>query len=110
MMTSSLNARRSPNSAGGHHADVESVAAATATTEAKNQEDDVPLEGSMYDRYPLLNRGEQMLDRIHDRLAGGYFREQTGDALKVAKTRDVPTEVPAGLDPSYHFYDLDGSH
>ncbi|KAL6508579.1 hypothetical protein OROGR_023290 [Orobanche gracilis] len=114
--------------------------------------DDVPPEGSVYDRYPLLNRGGQMLDRIRDRFAGGYFREQPDDALKVAKvlcvcylifgvdggkriadrwlwmlvedqTRwesfpwglysyqilvtylsDVPTEVPAGLDPSYHFY------
>ncbi|KAL6547911.1 hypothetical protein OROHE_009616 [Orobanche hederae] len=114
--------------------------------------DDVPLEGSVYDRYPLLSRGGQMLDRIRDRFAGGYFREQSRDALKVAKvlcvcylifgvdggksiahrwlwtlvedqTRwerfpwglysyqilvtylsDVPTEVPAGLDPGYHFY------
>ncbi|KAL6519573.1 hypothetical protein OROHE_017393 [Orobanche hederae] len=114
--------------------------------------DDVPPEGSVYDRYPLLSRGGQMLDRIRDRFAGGYFREQSGDALKVAKvlcfcylifgvdggkriadrwlwtlvedqTRwerfpwglysyqilvtylsDVPTEVPAGLDPGYHFY------
>ncbi|KAL6586467.1 hypothetical protein OROMI_001455 [Orobanche minor] len=86
-------------------------AAATATTEAENQisclkemyeyalvtglrfgdsdfdvhGDDVPLEGSVYDRYPLLSRGGQMLDRIRDRFAGGYFREQSGDALKVAK-------------------------
>ncbi|KAL6542505.1 hypothetical protein OROMI_024107 [Orobanche minor] len=114
--------------------------------------DDVPLEGSVYDRYPLLSRGGQMLDRIRDRFAGGYFREQSGDALKVAKVlcvcylifgvdggkriadrwlwtlvedqtwwesfpwglysyqilvtylSDVPTEVPAGLDPGYHFY------
>ncbi|KAL6546646.1 hypothetical protein OROMI_022367 [Orobanche minor] len=114
--------------------------------------DDVPPEGSVYDRYPLLSCGGQMLDRIRDRFAGGYFREQSGDALKVAKvlcvcylifgvdggkriadrwlwtlvedqTRwerfpwglysyqilvtylsDVPTEVPAGLDPGYHFY------
>ncbi|KAL6504824.1 hypothetical protein OROHE_023582 [Orobanche hederae] len=96
--------------------------------------------------------GDDMLDRIRDRFAGGYFREKFGDALKVAKvlcvcylifgvdggkriadrwlwtlvedqTRwesfpwglysyqilvtylsDVPTEVPAGLDPGYHFY------
>ncbi|KAL6561494.1 hypothetical protein OROMI_017095 [Orobanche minor] len=88
----------------------------------------------------------------HDRFAGGYFREQPGDALKVSKVlcvcylifgvdggkhiadrwlwtlvedqirwesfpwglysyqilitylSDVPTEIPAGLDPSYHFY------
>ncbi|KAL6542501.1 hypothetical protein OROMI_024103 [Orobanche minor] len=114
--------------------------------------DDVPPEGSVYDLYPLLSHGGQMLDRIRDRFAGGYFREQSGDALKVAKvlcvcylifsvdggkriadrwlwtlvedqTRwesfpwglysyqilvtylsDVPTEVPAGLDPGYHFY------
>ncbi|KAL6542794.1 hypothetical protein OROHE_010314 [Orobanche hederae] len=48
-------------------------------------EDDVPPEGSVYDRYPLLSRGGQMLDRIRDRFARGYFREQFGDALKVAK-------------------------
>ncbi|KAL6575063.1 hypothetical protein OROMI_012348 [Orobanche minor] len=114
--------------------------------------DDVPPEGSVYDRYPLLSRGGQMLDLIRDRFAGGYFREQYGDAPKVSKvlcicylifgvdggkriadrwlwtlvedqTRwesfpwglysyqilvtylsDVPTEVPAGLDPGYHFY------
>ncbi|KAL6542522.1 hypothetical protein OROMI_024124 [Orobanche minor] len=47
--------------------------------------DYVPPEGSVYDRYPLLSRGGKMLDRIRDRFAGGYFREQSGDALKVAK-------------------------
>ncbi|KAL6523371.1 hypothetical protein OROGR_016974 [Orobanche gracilis] len=114
--------------------------------------DDVPTEGSLYDRYPLLSSGGQMLDRIRDRFADGYFRQQSGDALKVVKvlcvcyllfgvdggkriagrwlwtlvedqTRwesfpwggysyqilvtylsDVPIEVSAGLDPSYHFY------
>ncbi|KAL6516644.1 hypothetical protein OROGR_019949 [Orobanche gracilis] len=59
--------------------------------------DDVHIEGSVYDRYPILSSGGQMLDRIRDRFATGYFRQQSGDALKVAK-------VPAGLDPSYHFY------
>ncbi|KAL6587924.1 hypothetical protein OROMI_000902 [Orobanche minor] len=29
--------------------------------------------------------GDDMLDRIRDRFAGGYSREQSGDALKVAK-------------------------
>ncbi|KAL6554987.1 hypothetical protein OROGR_006245 [Orobanche gracilis] len=97
--------------------------------------DDVPIEGSVYDRYPMLSGGGQMLDRIRDRFASGYFRQQTGDALKVDKVlcvwyllfgvddsmgelsmggysyqilvtylREVPTEIPAGLDPSYHFY------
>ncbi|KAL6570186.1 hypothetical protein OROMI_014700 [Orobanche minor] len=47
--------------------------------------DDVPPEGSVYDRYPLLSRGGQMLDRIRDRFVSGYFREQSRDALKVAK-------------------------
>ncbi|KAL6555017.1 hypothetical protein OROGR_006275 [Orobanche gracilis] len=90
--------------------------------------DDVPIEGSVYDRYPMLSGGGQMLDRIRDRFASGYFRQQTRDALKVDKVgpdsmgelsmggysyqilvtylREVPTEIPAGLDPSYHFYDL----
>ncbi|KAL6554982.1 hypothetical protein OROGR_006240 [Orobanche gracilis] len=97
-------------------------------------EDDVPIEGSVYDRYPMLSGGGQMLDRIRDRFASGYFRQQTGDALKVDKVlciwyllfgpdsmgelsmggysyrilvtylREVPTEIPVGLDPSYHFY------
>ncbi|KAL6516658.1 hypothetical protein OROGR_019963 [Orobanche gracilis] len=58
--------------------------------------DDVHIEGSVYDRYPILSSGGQMLDRIRDRFATGYFRQQSGDALKVAKT--------PGLDPSYHFY------
>ncbi|KAL6511753.1 hypothetical protein OROGR_021350 [Orobanche gracilis] len=114
--------------------------------------DDVHIEGSVYDRYPILNSGGQMLDRIRDRFATGYFRQQSGDALKVAKVlcvsyllfgfdggkhiadrwlwtlvedqtrwesfpwggysyqilvtylREIPIEVPAGLDPSYHFY------
>ncbi|KAL6513368.1 hypothetical protein OROGR_020854 [Orobanche gracilis] len=114
--------------------------------------DDVHIEGSVYDRYPILSSGGQMLDRIRDRFATGYFRQQPGDALKVAKVlclcyllfgfdggkhiadrwlwtlvedqtrwesfpwggysyqilvtylRDIPIEVPAGLDPSYHFY------
>ncbi|KAL6545408.1 hypothetical protein OROGR_009282 [Orobanche gracilis] len=88
--------------------------------------DDVHIEGSVYDRYPILSSGGQMLDRIRDRFATGYFRQQSGDALKVAKVgpdsmgelsmggysyqilvtylREIPTEVPAGLDPSYHFY------
>ncbi|KAL6545388.1 hypothetical protein OROGR_009262 [Orobanche gracilis] len=96
--------------------------------------DDVHIEGSMYDRYPILSSGGLMLDRIRDRFATGYFRQQSGDALKVAKVlcvcyllfgfdggkhivdrwlwtlilvtylREIPTEVPAGLDPSYHFY------
>ncbi|KAL6544785.1 hypothetical protein OROMI_023647 [Orobanche minor] len=39
----------------------------------------------VYDRYPLLSRGGQMLDRIRDRFADGHFRAQPGDALKVAK-------------------------
>ncbi|KAL6561544.1 hypothetical protein OROMI_017145 [Orobanche minor] len=117
-----------------------------------NEEVRPDAQGSVYDRYPLLSRGGQILDRIRDRFASGYFREQSGDALKVTKvlcvcylifgvdggkriadrwfwtlvedqTRwesfpwglysyqilvtylsDVPTEVPAGLDPSYHFY------
>ncbi|KAL6532190.1 hypothetical protein OROGR_014160 [Orobanche gracilis] len=115
--------------------------------------DDVHIEGSVYDRYPILSSGGQMLDRIRDRFATGYFRQQSGDALKVAKVlcvsyllfgfdggkhiadrwlwtlvedqtrwesfpwggysyqilvtylREIPIEVPAGLDPSYHFYD-----
>ncbi|KAL6551935.1 hypothetical protein OROGR_008089 [Orobanche gracilis] len=114
--------------------------------------DDVHIEGSVYDRYPILSSGGQMLDRIRDRFATGYFRQQSGDALKVAKVlcvsyllfdfdggkhiadrwlwtlvedqtrwesfpwggysyqilvtylREIPIEVPAGLDPSYHFY------
>ncbi|KAL6523633.1 hypothetical protein OROGR_017236 [Orobanche gracilis] len=87
--------------------------------------DDVHIEGSVYDRYPILSSGGQMLDRIRDRFATGYFRQQSGDALKVAKDqtrwesfpwggysyqilvtylREIPIEVPAGLDPSYHFY------
>ncbi|KAL6548798.1 hypothetical protein OROGR_008564 [Orobanche gracilis] len=87
--------------------------------------DDVHIEGSVYDRYPILSSGGQMLDRIRDRFATGYFRQQSGDALKVAKgpdslgelsmggysyqilvtyLREIPIEVPAGLDPSYHFY------
>ncbi|KAL6498248.1 hypothetical protein OROGR_028645 [Orobanche gracilis] len=114
--------------------------------------DNVHIEGSVYDRYPILSSGGQMLDRIRDRFATGYFRQQSGDALKVAKVlcvsyllfgfdggkhiadrwlwtlvedqtrwesfpwggysyqilvtylRDIPIEVPAGLDPSYHFY------
>ncbi|KAL6510900.1 hypothetical protein OROGR_022024 [Orobanche gracilis] len=73
--------------------------------------DDVHIEGSVYDRYPILSSGGQMLDRIRDQFATGYFRQQSGDALKVAKVywfhiylRDIPIEVPAGLDPSYHFY------
>ncbi|KAL6576693.1 hypothetical protein OROMI_010969 [Orobanche minor] len=173
-MASSPNVRLSLNSATGADAESASAtaaaAAAAAAAETENQVyalviglrlgdsdfdvhgDDVPPEGSVYDRYPLLNRGGQMLDRIRDRFAGGYFREQSRDALKVAKvlcvcylifgvdggkriadrwlwtlvedqTRwesfpwgfysyqilvtylsDVPTEVPAGLDPGYHFY------
>ncbi|KAL6499981.1 hypothetical protein OROGR_027891 [Orobanche gracilis] len=88
--------------------------------------DDVHIEGSVYDRYPILSSGGQMLDRIRDRFATGYFRQQSGDALKVAKVgpdslgelsmggysyqilvtylREIPIEVLAGLDPSYHFY------
>ncbi|KAL6527374.1 hypothetical protein OROGR_016464 [Orobanche gracilis] len=96
--------------------------------------DDVHIEGSVYDRYPILSSGGQMLDRIRDRFATGYFRQQSGDALKVTKVlcvsyllfgpdslgelsmggysylilvtylREIPIEVPAGLDPSYHFY------
>ncbi|KAL6498640.1 hypothetical protein OROGR_028187 [Orobanche gracilis] len=96
--------------------------------------DDVHIEGSVYDRYPILSSGGQMLDCIRDRFATGYFRQQSGDALKVAKVlcvsyllfgpdslgelsmggysyqilvtylREIPIEVPAGLDPSYHFY------
>ncbi|KAL6559645.1 hypothetical protein OROGR_004762 [Orobanche gracilis] len=114
--------------------------------------DDVHIEGSVYDRYPILSSGGQMLDRIRDRFATGYFRQQSGDALKVAKVlcvsyllfgfdggkhiadrwlwtlvedqtrwesfpwggysyqilvtylREIPIEVPTGLDPSYHFY------
>ncbi|KAL6544003.1 hypothetical protein OROGR_010500 [Orobanche gracilis] len=114
--------------------------------------DDVHIEGSVYDRYPILSSGGQMLDRIRDRFATGYFRQQSGDALKVAKVlcvsyllfgfdggkhiadrwlwtlvedqtrwesfpwggysyqilvtylREITIEVPAGLDPSYHFY------
>ncbi|KAL6560679.1 hypothetical protein OROGR_004238 [Orobanche gracilis] len=114
--------------------------------------DDVHIEGIVYDRYPILSSGGQMLDRIRDRFATGYFRQQSGDALKVAKVlcvsyllfgfdggkhiadrwlwtlvedqtrwesfpwggysyqilvtylREIPIEVPAGLDPSYHFY------
>ncbi|KAL6513407.1 hypothetical protein OROGR_020893 [Orobanche gracilis] len=114
--------------------------------------DDVHIEGSVYDRYPILSSGGQMLDRIRDRFATVYFRQQSGDALKVAKVlcvsyllfgfdggkhiadrwlwmlvedqtrwesfpwggysyqilvtylREIPIEVPAGLDPSYHFY------
>ncbi|KAL6494097.1 hypothetical protein OROGR_032006 [Orobanche gracilis] len=114
--------------------------------------DDVHIEGSVYDRYPILSSGGQMLDRICDRFATGYFRQQSGDTLKVAKVlcvsyllfgfdggkhiadrwlwtlvedqtrwesfpwggysyqilvtylREIPIEVPAGLDPSYHFY------
>ncbi|KAL6502067.1 hypothetical protein OROGR_027200 [Orobanche gracilis] len=114
--------------------------------------DDVHIEGSVYDRYPILSSGGQMLDRIRDRFATGYFRQQSGDALKVAKVlcvsyllfgfdggkhiadrwlwtlvedqtrwesfpwggysyqilvtylREIPIEVSAGLDPSYHFY------
>ncbi|KAL6495784.1 hypothetical protein OROGR_030347 [Orobanche gracilis] len=115
-------------------------------------EDGVHIEGSMYDRYPILSSGGQMLDRIRDRFATEYFRQQSGDALKVANVlcvcyllfgvdggkhiadrwlwtlvedqtrwesfpwegysyqilvtylREIPSEVPAGLDPSYHFY------
>ncbi|KAL6550131.1 hypothetical protein OROMI_020619 [Orobanche minor] len=47
--------------------------------------DDVPPEGSVYNRYLVLSHGGQMLDHIRDRFAGRYFREQPGDALKVAK-------------------------
>ncbi|KAL6509593.1 hypothetical protein OROGR_022903 [Orobanche gracilis] len=47
--------------------------------------DDVHIEGSVYDRYPILSSGGQMLDRIRGRFATGYFRQQPGDALKVAK-------------------------
>ncbi|KAL6492653.1 hypothetical protein OROGR_033222 [Orobanche gracilis] len=50
--------------------------------------DDVHIEGSVYDRYPILSSGGQMLDRIRDRFATGYFRQQSGDALKVAKVED----------------------
>ncbi|KAL6510884.1 hypothetical protein OROGR_022008 [Orobanche gracilis] len=95
--------------------------------------DDVHIEGSVYDRYPILSSGWQMLDRIRDLFATGYFRQQSGDALKVAHClpvvvdagrgpdsmgelsmggysyqilvtylREIPIEVPAGLDPSYH--------
>ncbi|KAL6536233.1 hypothetical protein OROGR_012805 [Orobanche gracilis] len=109
------------------------VAAAIVGAAAGNQDsgfdihgDDVHIEGSVYDRYPILSSGGQMLDRIRDRFATGYFRQQSGDALKVAKVgpdsmgelsmggysyqilvtylRDIPIEVSAGLDPSYHFY------
>ncbi|KAL6534784.1 hypothetical protein OROGR_013459 [Orobanche gracilis] len=38
--------------------------------------DDVHIEGSVYDRYPILSSGGQMLDRIRDRFATGYFRQQ----------------------------------
>ncbi|KAL6556216.1 hypothetical protein OROGR_005504 [Orobanche gracilis] len=54
--------------------------------------DDVHIEGSVYDRYPILSSGGQMLDRIRDRFATRYFRQQSGDALKVAKVY------------CYHFY------
>ncbi|KAL6498727.1 hypothetical protein OROGR_028274 [Orobanche gracilis] len=43
--------------------------------------DDVHIEGSVYDRYPILSSGGQMLDRIRDRFATGYFRQQSRDAL-----------------------------
>ncbi|KAL6560418.1 hypothetical protein OROGR_003977 [Orobanche gracilis] len=87
--------------------------------------DDVHIEGSVYDRYPILSSGGQMLDRIRDRFATGYFRQQSRDALKSPRgpdsmgelsmggysyqilltyLREIPIEVPAGLDPSYRFY------
>ncbi|KAL6518603.1 hypothetical protein OROGR_019105 [Orobanche gracilis] len=97
--------------------------------------DDVHIEGSVYDRYPILISRGQMLDPIRDRFATRYFRQQSGDALKeahclpvvvdagrgpdsmgelsmggysyqilVTYLREVSTEVPTGLDPSYHFY------
>ncbi|KAL6559699.1 hypothetical protein OROGR_004816 [Orobanche gracilis] len=47
--------------------------------------DDVHIEDSVYDRYHILSSGGRMLDRIHDRFATGYFRQQSRDALKVAK-------------------------
>ncbi|KAL6563520.1 hypothetical protein OROGR_002479 [Orobanche gracilis] len=55
--------------------------------------DDVHIEGSVYDRYPILSSGGQMLDRIRDRFATGYFRQQSGDALKVAKVLCIPIEI-----------------
>ncbi|KAL6554991.1 hypothetical protein OROGR_006249 [Orobanche gracilis] len=60
--------------------------------------DDVHIEGSVYDRYPMLISGGQMLDRIRDRSASGYFRQHPGDAL----------EVDEVLCACYLLFDVDG--
>ncbi|KAL6543697.1 hypothetical protein OROGR_010194 [Orobanche gracilis] len=66
--------------------------------------DDVHIEGSVYDRYPILSSGGQMLDRIRDRFATGYFRQQSGDALKVAKVLCV-CYLLFGFDGGKHIAD-----
>ncbi|KAL6536681.1 hypothetical protein OROMI_026262 [Orobanche minor] len=167
-MASSPNVRPSPKSATGADAESASAAAAASAADAAaaSAADAAAADAAAADAAETENqvvwkrlnmRGSKcsingMLDRICDRFAGGYFREQSGDALKVAKvlcvcylifgvdggkriadrwlwtlvedqTRwerfpwglysyqilvtylsDVPTEVPAGLDPGYHFY------
>ncbi|KAL6586574.1 hypothetical protein OROMI_001562 [Orobanche minor] len=40
--------------------------------------DDVPSEGSMYDRYPLLSHGGHMLDRIRNRFAVDILESNPG--------------------------------
>ncbi|KAL6586580.1 hypothetical protein OROMI_001568 [Orobanche minor] len=95
--------------------------------------DDVPPEGSMYDRYPLLSQqsgdalkvakvlcvcylifGVDGGKRIADRWLWMLVEDQTrwesfpwglySYQILVTYLSDVPTEVPAGLDPGYHFY------
>ncbi|KAL6495701.1 hypothetical protein OROGR_030264 [Orobanche gracilis] len=66
--------------------------------------DDVHIEGSVYDRYPILSSGGQMLDRIRDRFATGDFRQQSGDALKVAKVLCV-SYLLFGFDGGKHIAD-----
>ncbi|KAL6586586.1 hypothetical protein OROMI_001574 [Orobanche minor] len=95
--------------------------------------DDVPPEGSMYDRYPLLSQqsGDALKvakvlcvcylifsvdggKRIADRWLWMLVEDQTrwesfpcglySYQILVTYLSDVPTEVPAGLDPGYHFY------
>ncbi|KAL6538691.1 hypothetical protein OROGR_012679 [Orobanche gracilis] len=72
--------------------------------------DDVHIEGSVYDRYPILSSGKHIADRwlwtlVEDQTRwesfpwGGYSYQ-----ILVTYLREIPIEVPAGLDPSYHFY------